>query len=152
MKLAEALLLRADLQKKVASLRERVVANAVVQEGSAPSEDPEALLRESFAVIDELEGLVARINKANLAVTLADGRSLTDAIALRDTLKTRHALLQAAVAGARKEPDRYGMREIKWIATLDVAKLQKQSDDLSKRLRELNAQIQETNWRASLVD
>ena len=43
MKLAEALLLRADMQKKLASLRERIVANAVVQEGDKPHEDPEKL-------------------------------------------------------------------------------------------------------------
>jgi hypothetical protein len=36
MKLAEALLLRADLQKKIASYRERVVANAVVQDKDKP--------------------------------------------------------------------------------------------------------------------
>ena len=44
MKIAEALLLRADMQKKLASLRERVGNNAVVQEGVAPHEDPAKLL------------------------------------------------------------------------------------------------------------
>ena len=33
MKIAEALLLRADMQKKLASLRERIGRNAVVQDG-----------------------------------------------------------------------------------------------------------------------
>ncbi len=42
MKLAEALLLRSDLQKKLASLRERIVANAVVQEGDKPHEAPDS--------------------------------------------------------------------------------------------------------------
>jgi len=85
MKLAEALLLRADLQKKGASLRERIVANAVVQEGEAPHEPPEELMREAFGVLAELEDLVSRINKTNLDAKLADGRTLTDAIARRDT-------------------------------------------------------------------
>ena len=40
MKLAEALLLRGDMQKKLASLRERIGQNAVVQEGEQPHEDP----------------------------------------------------------------------------------------------------------------
>jgi hypothetical protein len=35
MKLAEALLLRGDTQKKLASLRERVGRNCIVQDGSA---------------------------------------------------------------------------------------------------------------------
>jgi hypothetical protein len=34
---------------------------------------------------------------------------------------------------------------------LEVAKLQKQADDLSKSIRELNALIQEANWRAELA-
>ncbi len=40
MKLAEALIIRADLQKKFASLRERVGVNCKVQEGETPSENP----------------------------------------------------------------------------------------------------------------
>src|SRR5438045_4613922 len=102
MKLAEALLLRADLQKKIASLRERIVANAVVQEKDKPSEDPNILMKEAFGAIDDLEALVTKINKTNLSAKLADGRTLTDAIALRDTLKAQHSLIQAAIGGARK--------------------------------------------------
>jgi hypothetical protein len=151
-KLAEALLLRADMQKKIASLRERIVANAVVQEGEKPNEDPNELLLEASGVMSDLESLVGRINKTNLAARLADGRSLTEAIARRDHLVQRHALLQAAAAGSRKEPDRYGVREIKWVATMEVRKLQKQLDDLGKNIRELNAAIQEANWKVSLVE
>jgi len=36
------------------------------------------------------------------------------------------------------------------VATVDVAKLQKQCDDLSKQLRELNVLIQETNWKVEV--
>jgi hypothetical protein len=150
MKLAEALLLRADLQKKAASLRERVVANAVVQEGEAPHEAPDELLMQAFGVLAELEDLVSRINKTNLAAKLPDGRSLTDAIAHRDALGQKHALLIAAIAGCRKEPERYGVREIKWKATLEVPKLQKQADDLAKSIRELNGNIQQANWNVEL--
>jgi hypothetical protein len=150
MKLAEALLLRADMQKKIASLRERIVANAVVQEGETPSEDPNVLLLEAMGALADFELLVASINKTNLGALLPDGRSLTEAIAARDALVQRHALIQAAAAGTRKEPDRYSVSEIKWKATLDVKKLMKQADDLAKSIRELNGAIQETNWRTEL--
>jgi hypothetical protein len=136
MKLAEALLLRSDLQKKVASLRERIVANAVVQEGDQPHEAPEQLMKEAFGALAELEKLVSNVNATNLATKLPDGRTLTQAIARRDTLTQEHALLIAAIAGCRKEPARYGVREIKWVAVLEVAKLQKQADDLSKSIRD----------------
>ncbi len=150
MKLAEALLLRADQQKKIASLRERIVANAIVQEGEAPQEPPDELMKEAFGVLGEFEALISNINKTNLAAKLPDGRTLTAAIARRDTLQLKHALLVAAIAGCRKEPERYGIREIKWKPTLDVPKLQKQADDLAKTIRELNAAIQQTNWSAEL--
>jgi hypothetical protein len=151
MKLAEALLLRSDLQKKIASLRDRIVANAVVQEGDKPHEAPEQLVKEAFGVLAELETLISKVNTTNLATRLPDGRTLTEAIARRDTLSQEHALLLAAIAGCRKDPARYGVREIKWVATLDVAKLQKQADDLAKSLRELNALIQQANWGADLA-
>jgi hypothetical protein len=152
MKLAEALLLRADLQKKVASLRERVVQNAVVQEGNAPHEAPDALLLQAFGALGDLETLISNINVANLASKLPDGRTLTQAIARRDTLMAQHSILLAAIAGCRKEPDRYSVSEIKWVATLEVAKLQKQADDLAKSIRELNGMIQQTNWNAEIAD
>jgi hypothetical protein len=43
------------MQKKLASLRERVVANAVVQANDKPHEDPNALLRQAFGVATDLE-------------------------------------------------------------------------------------------------
>ena len=44
MKLAEALIQRADHRKRLDQLRERLVRVARVQEGDAPAEDPAALL------------------------------------------------------------------------------------------------------------
>jgi hypothetical protein len=150
MKLAEALMLRADMQKKLASLRERIAQNAVVQEGDKPHEDPAALMKEAVGVLEELERLVCNINAANQASKLPDGRTLAEAIARRNTLVQRHSLLQTAIHGTRKEPDRYSMSEIKWVATVDVRKLQKQAEDLAKRIRELNALVQEANWQVEL--
>lgn len=150
-KLAEALLLRSDLKKKLASLRERVAANALVQEKEKPHEDPAKLIKEAVGVLAELEAIGLRIDAANQSTRLPDGRLLAAAIAHRDTLAQHHSLLNAAIAASRKEPDRYSMKEIKWIATLEVAKLQKQCDDLAKALREINAAIQSTNWQADIA-
>jgi hypothetical protein len=152
MKIAEALLIRADIQKKLASIRERIGRSAMVQDGEAPHEDPAKLLEEAFAVLKELESLVAKINEANLAARLPDGRTLTAAIALRDTLAAQHALLQHAIASSHREPDRYSMSEIKWVSVLKVANLQRQLEDLAKKIRELNAAIQETNWKVELPE
>ena len=152
MKIAEALLLRSDLQKKMASLRERVGKYAVVQDGDQPHEDPNQLLKESFGVMKEFETLVCRINQSNAATKLADGRTLTEAIAVRDTLVSQHSLLVHAIAKSQKEPSRYSQSEIKWVATINVQSLQKQTEDLAKKIRELNVGIQETNWKHDLIE
>src|ERR1700722_5716989 len=97
MKLAEALLIRADMKKKLASLRERVAGNAVVQQDETPHEDPMELIKVANGVLEELEDLVLRIDAANMATTLPDGRSLAMLIAHRDKLAQQHSLIQVAI-------------------------------------------------------
>lgn len=152
MKLAEALILRADLKKALASLRYRIGKIAIVQEGDVPHEDPAELLQEAFGVMQQLESLVSRINESNVKITLENGKTLAQMITYRESLTTQHSLLQHAITSSHRDPDRYRSTEIKWVATMKVAQLQKQSDDLSKRIRETNMAIQEKNWTADLVD
>jgi len=147
MKTAEALLLRADVQKKLKSLRERIGKNAVVQEGEKPSEDPNKLLAEVTAIAGQLSKLIFAINEANLTGTTAKGRPLTEALAERDALALRHSIVLAAAASAIKPPERYGMKEIRWVKTVDVAGLQKTADDLAKAIRDVNTEIQAANWQ-----
>lgn len=151
MKIAEALILRADLQKKSASLRERIGKNVVVQDGDTPFEDPDKLLKEAYSVLQEFETLVCRINQSNSVTKLPDGRTLTEAIAHRDMLAAKHSLLNHAIANSQKDPDRYSRSEIKWVATVNVQSLQKQTEDLAKKIRELNVAIQACNWESDLV-
>ncbi len=152
MKIAEALMLRSDMQKKLASLRERVGKNALVQQGDEPHEDPAALIAEAFGVLRELERIVFRINQSNAVSRLPDGRTLTEAIARRDTLAAEHSLLQHARESSQSQTSRYSVSEIKWVSVLKVVALQRQSDDIAKALRELNASIQETNWKIELEE
>lgn len=150
MKLAEALLIRADQKKKILSLRERIAQNALAQEGDTPREDVHKLIAECFAVIAEQQALVLKIDAANAAAKLTDGRPLAEVLAARDVLMQQHSVLKSAVDATHKEEDRYSPREIKWVPQIDVAATQKQMEDLSRKIRELNVQIQETNWRVEL--
>jgi hypothetical protein len=150
MKLAEALLLRADIQKKLASLQARAQRYAVVQEGERPAEDPQEILRQIDLVAGELQRLVFTINRANLTHQVRTGESLTEALAKRDTLVLRHRILQSVVDVCAKPPERYGVKEIRWITTVEVASLQRQVEDLAKEIREINAAIQEAGWQVEL--
>lgn len=145
-KLGQALLNRADLQRTLSQLRERIVASAKVQEGDKPHEDPDKLLREALGIVDQINELVVAINRVNVKAKLPSGKTLMEAIAERDSLKQQQAVILGAVAGASAEASRYGTREIKWVAQFDIAKLHKQAEGVAKKLRELNSNIQEANW------
>jgi hypothetical protein len=151
-KLGEALTLRSQLQKRFVQLRDRLADSVFAQEGEAPPEDPAVLLAEVEQVAAQLEDLVARINKTNLATTIADGRTVTDALARRDHLTILHAVFQKVASAASESQVRYGKAEIKMIRTVDVAEFRRRADALAQERRELDAQIQETNWQTDLPD
>ncbi len=75
---------------------------------------------------------------------------MADALAERETLVQQHSLLVSAISSTQKEGDRYSPREIKWVVQINVSALQKQADDISIKIRVLNARIQETNWLTEL--
>lgn len=85
MKLAEALNIRADLNKKILQLKERLLRNAKVQDGEEPSENPETLLLELNSNLLELETFIKKINKTNSRTFYKD-KTITDLIAERDIL------------------------------------------------------------------
>lgn len=151
MKLAEALLLRSDLQKKLSSLKSRVFANVKVQEGDEPSENPEQLLIECQRLISEISQLVERIHLTNAQTQLDNGKSLISQLNERDTLAQRHKLLIQTIEEAKADSDRYSYREIRWQSTVDIAGLYKQADDIAKKLREINLTIQSANWQIDLL-
>ena len=120
MKLAEALHQRADLQKRLAQLKARLLANAKVQEGEAPAEDPRELV----------------------AAPLAK----------KDALALRVSILREFLSAASQKVERYARTEIRIQSSVPVKELQKQADDLSKELRELDVRIQALNWTVDLLE
>jgi hypothetical protein len=150
MKLAEALILRADAQKRLQQLRERLIRSAKVQEGEVPPENPQELLAELDRVLGEFNSLVKSINRTNASTPFDEGRTLTEALADRDTLALERHAIQDVINTAASQQFRYGRSEIRYITTVDVAALQKRSDDLARRYRELDAAIQALNWTVEM--
>ena len=150
MKLATALSERADLQIRLSQLSSRLNSNAKVQEGENPSEKPEDLLDELDQIINRMEELIARINKTNSS-TFVDGVSITEMLAKRDALTNKIRVLREFLSMASNKVDRYSTKEILIKSTVDVAKLQKTVDALSKQLRELDEAIQQANWNTDLL-
>src|SRR5436309_580825 len=66
MKLSEALVLRADIQKRLQRLHQRVTLSVLVQEGEQPPEDPQELFAELNRLLAQFVDLVDRINRTNV--------------------------------------------------------------------------------------
>ncbi len=150
MKLAEALSERADIQKRIQQLRDRLRRSALVQEGEKPAEQPEALLEEYDRLCGRYEELIRRTNLTN-AATIECGESLTALLAKRDAMKERISGLNDLLDEARSCTARATRSEIVIRSTVDVSKLQKQLDEQSKALRELDVRIQGLNWTTELI-
>ncbi|MEQ1105135.1 DIP1984 family protein [Acinetobacter ursingii] len=150
MKLAEALLLRSDLQKKLLSLQQRIHKNVLVQDGDTPSEDPEQLIDEAVLVNKQLFQLIQKIHQTNAQAQANNGKALLDILNQRDQLSAEHRIIQQAIDNTQKDTDRYSVREIKWIKAVSVSKLQKQADEISQSLRLINLEIQASNWQIDL--
>ena len=150
MKLAEALIERADLQKRLDQLEDRLQSNALVQDGEEPAEDPVALMAEYVTVSVSLEELITRINLTN-AVTDVNGLTLTALIAKRDCLQKRVRAMRRFLGTASQTAMRSRGSEIIVKSTVPVRELQKSVDDLSKTLRETDTAIQAANWSTELL-
>lgn len=152
MKLAEALILRADHQKRLAQLKQRLLRNAKVQEGDKPGEDPKTLLTEFENVAAELEQMIQQINQTNSQSRISSGATLTEALATRDVLRVKADVYRELAQAASITQDRYSRSEVKFVSTVNVNAVQKEADRLSKQHRELDAEIQSANWQTELMN
>ena len=151
MKLAEALILRADCQKRMEQLKSRMLRSAKVQEGEQPAENPQELIDELERVSNELSDLIKRINRTNSTTIFANDQTISDALAERDVMVLRRGAFSDLASMAAMRQDRLTRSEVKYVATINVAEIQKRADDLAKSYRELDARIQEMNWKTELV-
>lgn len=149
MKLAEALSIRADLQRRINQLRMRLKDSSKVQEGDLPAEQLTDLFQELDACLVQWEDMVFRINQTNIK-TLYEGKSITRMIARKDRLAQRVAINQELLKHVM-ETERYGRNEIKYVRQVDVTALRKETDCFAKELRELDLKLQELNWAVDLL-
>ena len=151
MKIAEALILRTDIQKRIAQLKTRLNNNAKVQENEEPTENPELLLIELDSLISQLNDLIIKINKTN-TLSKIDGISLVELIAKKDTLSQKAGILREFIEIASQKVNLYSATEIKVFSTVNVPAQQKQLDKLSKEIRETDTKLQQANWTIDLIE
>ncbi len=150
MKLAEALIERADLQKRIEQLNSRLCTNARVQDGEAPAENPLRLLEELDDCSARLEELIYRINITNSSA-LIEGQTITAWIAHRDCLTKKVSTMRDFLFNASQIGPRLAKTEIVIRPSVPVEEIQKRVDLLSRELRETDTKIQAANWTVELI-
>ncbi|MGO4928463.1 DIP1984 family protein [Fundicoccus sp. Sow4_F4] len=150
MKLAEALLLRRDLESKLTALKQEVLSNALIQEGDSLDISLEELLQDYQKTNEEFSQLVVKINQRNSSAALYDADKLiVEALEERESLRRQHGLFNETIEAAN-DIRRFGRNEIRMVRTVDTKKLTKEMNEVSKKLRELDGKIQQTNWLVDL--
>ena len=148
MKLAEGLLLRADLIKKIEHLQNRIMPVLIVSDDRLPQEDPDKLLAQLRKTIQDLEILIVRINKTN-NVTIVEGEGLLmQALAKRDSLK----LLSEKLRNIRRSAQIFNTGDSNLKTTINIEKLQIEIDQTGRAFREIDSKVQEINWLTFLID
>lgn len=148
MKLAEGLLLRADILKKIEHLQNRIRPVLIVSGDKLPQEDPEKLLAQLRKAIQDLESLVIRINKTNNETYVEGEGLLMEALAKRDSLK----MLAEKLRNIRYAAQINNSGESDLKTTIDIKKLQSEMDQTGRAFREIDSKIQEINWLTELKD
>jgi hypothetical protein len=148
MKLGDALGQRVECEMRLEDLKKRLVRNACLPEGEAPPEDPQGLLDDVDRTALRLVELVQTIHRTASATRFDEG-TLADAMAEREVLGRKRDLL-IVVADAATADQHLGP-ETRMLPTIQVARMHRHVDQLSKRHREIDARIQELCWRTDVI-
>lgn len=113
------------------------------------------MIEEAEAALTRLQSLIRRINVTNARLDLGPDGTMTDALAARDVLRLRHAVLTdaaAAASGANEQYLRQMRSELRQVSALPVAALRARADAVAQELRELDNRIQQANWSHDLEE
>ncbi len=147
MKLGEAVLLRADLLKKIEQIQHRIKPNLVVEESKEPQEDPVKMLAQLRNATQEYTALVIKITKTNYTTKVEKFDNVMNAIARKESMQLLLSRLKTIRQGSQITSSYDEPR-----ATLNINNLQSEIDKLEIDLREINSVIQEINWTTELEE
>ena len=153
MKLAEALIERASLQKQNRAIVRHIEENVKIPEDEEPTVSIDNLMRQYEINMGRLSELIRRINKTN-SLTEMNGGTITDAIARRDCLTSQiRAYNDIYDKAIRHDRDRYGSNEVrvKYVRYVNCAELKDRIDHLSQEFRLLDTALQGKNWTVDLI-
>ncbi len=150
MYLAEALNKRRDLTGRIAHYKGLLPKMVYRSEGRDLPLEPTYIIGQLEKMAAQYEKLVRAINKTNLQTIYEDGKTLTDAIAERDTYDLLISFCKKAIEGIHEMRHDYNSREMRLM--LDISKVEQQMQQYLDMRREMDSKIQRLNWMTKLVD
>jgi hypothetical protein len=154
-KLGEALALRARQAQRLDDLRGRIRANVLTQEGTKPAEDATELLKDFDTTSHEHALLLQRIAATNQAteVEYEGTTTLAALIHRREHRRRVRNILHSAATAATPTRDRYrySQSELKYEPQVNVGELRQRVDEMDVTTHEMDAVIQEANWKTDLI-
>lgn len=151
-KLAEALLIKAEYEERLESLRSRLMVSAKVQDGNFPPEDPETLMADVQTCLDTLASLSKRISITQSQTLLVSRQTLADAIVDQEILLKKQSIYQSIIEAGIIPPDTYQGSNMRWLVTVNLAGLNRRIEEMIKEYRLLETEIQKVGWSTELVD
>ena len=152
MKLAELLNHRADLQKRMKDIKQRINRNLLVQESEQPTEQPKELMKIFAELAAGWVKVVRVINTVNNKTSGTAEESLSELVVKRDYLKMMYNMFVEAHTGLTPRMDRFSRSEIKQVPTTEAEAVRKECDNYAKQLRELDNLIQTLNWTVDVPE
>lgn len=154
MKLAELLLDKSHLQKKISELKQRIVDSGKIQEGDEKLEDVDSLLKELDQAYENLNRLSFKIADANFRAEFGNfgHLKLAHALIAKENLSKRIGVITQILGECSIKQARYTRNEIKFVNTFSIADLRTELEELTKQRRNLDVKIQELNWNFEVDD
>lgn len=166
MKVAEALIERAALTKRLTEVRGRLTGNLVVDEDEEAQEDISALWEQAGQMIERIEVLTVAINRTNMVakVDLAgyQGSTIMEMVAYRDRLDRQIGLIREMLQQVAPDPvsgrgRRYSYEArtkdtIRQKPVIVAADWRKKHDRYAELRGKVDLALQAANWSAELVE
>lgn len=147
MKLAEALLERRDLQNKLLGLKNTMISQSLIEEGDKLEVSMDELLKEYHIVNVQLEKIIVGIHEKNQTVIVLETKETLQAtLEKREGYRREYDVYQEIIS-TQQDQRRFARNEIKMVPSFSQKELTEKLNELAKKIRQVDALIQQTNWR-----
>ncbi len=102
--------------------------------------------------LERLESLNKRIALTYAQTLLESGKTLSDALVEQEMLLKKRSIYQSLVEAASISVEQHQTSPVRWLNTVNVGSFQHRIEEINKKYRVLETQIQQTSWSTELLE